>query len=59
MTETWAEKTKREIAETLATIKRDVAAGLSPTDAINKSAHTAETYEAALKAYGLKPVIPD
>jgi uncharacterized protein YoaH (UPF0181 family) len=59
MTETWHQRTEREIAETLPKIRRLVAEGMSPTDAINRSAHTAETYSAALKEYNLKPVIPD
>lgn len=59
MTENWSQRTKREIAETLAVVKEQVASGMAPTDAINRSAHTAETYSAALKEYGLSPVIPD
>lgn len=55
----WWERTEKETKETLALIERDVASGVPPTDAINRNAHTAETYSAALKQYGLKPVIPD
>ena len=59
MTENWSQRTEREIAETLPKIRRLVAEGMSPTDAINRSAHTAETYSAALREYNLRPVIPD
>lgn len=59
MKETWPQRTAREISETLTTIRTQVANGMSPTDAINRSAHTAETYAAALREYNLKPVIPD
>jgi hypothetical protein len=59
MTESYMDRVDREIRETMPRIQRDVASGLSPTDAINRNAHTTETYAHALKAYGLKPVIPD
>lgn len=59
MTETWHERTEREIKETHATVQRLVSEGMSPTDAINRTAHTAETYSAMLQEYNLKPVIPD
>jgi hypothetical protein len=58
-TESWSERTDREIEETLTIVARDVAEGMTPTDAINRNARTAETYAAALKQYGLRPVIPD
>lgn len=57
--ENWSQRTNREIKETLATVRTKVASGITPTDAINQSAHTAEAYSAALKEYGLRPVIPD
>lgn len=59
MTENWSQRTEREIAETLPKIRHLVAEGVSPTDAINRTAHTAETYSAALREYNLRPVIPD
>lgn len=59
MKENWSQRTDREIKETLAKVRNDVAAGMDPVDAINRSAHTAETYSAALKQYNLRPVIPD
>lgn len=59
MMETWIERTKREIDETLFRIENEVAAGRDVTDAINANAHTAETYAAALNKYHLKPIIPD
>lgn len=55
----WSRRTQREITETLSKIRRLVAEGMSPTDAINRTAHTAETYSAALREYNLRPVIPD
>lgn len=59
MTENWSQRTEREIAETLPKIRRLVEEGMSPTDAINRTAHTTETYLAALREYNLRPVIPD
>lgn len=55
----YMERAKRETEETLERVRRDVVGGISPTDSINRHAHTAESYSAALKEYGLKPVIPD
>lgn len=59
MTENWSQRTEREIAETLPKIRRLVAEGMDPVDAINRTAHTTETYSAALREYNLRPVIPD
>jgi len=55
----WWERMEKETKETLARVERAVASGMSPTEAINHNAHTAESYSAALKEYGLKPEIPD
>lgn len=57
--ENYMERVKRETKETAVSVRRAIAEGLTPTDAINKHAHTAETYSAMLKEYNLKPVIPD
>lgn len=58
-TMSYMERAERETKETLDRVRRYVSEGMSPTDAINRNAHTAESYSAALKEYGLKPVIPD
>lgn len=55
----YMERAEKETKETLERVRRAVSDGMSPTDAINRNAHTAESYSAALKAYGLKPDIPD
>lgn len=56
---TYMEKAAEDTRQAFVGIRRDIASGYSPTDAINRNAHTAESYAAALKEYGLKPVIPD
>ena len=55
----YMEQVAEAIETTSAAVKRDVEAGMDLTDAINRNAHTAETYAAMLKNYNLKPVIPD
>lgn len=55
----YMERAEKETKETLDRVRRAVSDGMSPTDAINRHAHTAMSYSAALKEYGLKPVIPD
>ena len=56
---TYAEKSKSDTAATLERIKLAVSHGMTPEMAVNQNAHTAESYAAALRAYGLTPVIPD
>lgn len=55
----YAEKSKAETEATMERIKLAVSRGMTPETAVNQNAHTAESYSAALKAYGLTPVIPD
>lgn len=55
----YMERAEKETKETLARVREAISEGLSPTDAINRHAHTTESYAAALKEYDLKPVIPD
>jgi hypothetical protein len=55
----YMERAEKETKETLERVRRAVSNGMSPTDAINRNAHTAESYSTALKEYGLKPDIPD
>lgn len=55
----WHEHTQKEIVETDRRVLAAVADGLTPTDAINREAHTTEAYSAMLKKYDLSPVIPD
>jgi len=55
----YMDRAERETKETMQRVRKAVSDGLSPTEAINRNAHTAESYSAALKEYGLKPVIPD
>lgn len=56
---TYMDRAERETKETMQRVRRGVSDGLSPTEAINRNAHTAESYSAALREYGLKPDIPD
>lgn len=55
----YMDRAERETRETMQRVRKAVSDGLSPTEAINRNAHTAESYSAALKEYGLKPDIPD
>lgn len=55
----YAQRAEKETKEAMDRVGRAVSSGMSPTDAINRNAHTAESYSAALKAYGLKADIPD
>lgn len=55
----YMEHAKQETKETMERVRKAVVSGMSPTEAINHNAHTAESYLAALKEYGLKPDIPD
>lgn len=55
----YMDRAERETKETMQRVRKAVNDGLSPTEAINRNAHTAESYSAALKEYGLKPDIPD
>lgn len=55
----YMERAEKETKETMERVRKAVGGGMSPTEAINRNAHTAESYSAALKEYGLKPVIPD
>lgn len=55
----YAQQAEKETKEAMERVGRAVSGGMSPTEAINRNAHTAESYSAALKAYGLKPEIPD
>lgn len=59
MSDYWV-RTQKDIEDTRRKVSRSVAVeGLSPVEAINRNAHTAESYSAMLKDYGLKPDIPD
>lgn len=55
----YMDRAERETKETMQRVRKAVSDGLSPTEAINRNAHTAESYSAALKEYGLNPDIPD
>ena len=55
----YMKKVEEDIAQADRLVARAVEAGSSPTDAINRHAHTAESYAAMLKKYDLKPTIPD
>lgn len=55
----WYNNTRKEMEETGRRVRAAIAEGLSPTDAINMHAHTAESYAACLKEHNLKPVITD
>jgi hypothetical protein len=55
----YMERAELETKETMERVRKAVSGGMSPTNAINRNAHTAESYSAALKEYGLKPDIPD
>lgn len=55
----YMEQAERETKETLTRVRKAVNEGMSPTEAINHNAHTAKSYSAALKEYGLSPEIPD
>lgn len=55
----YMDRAAEETRQTLIRVRRAVYDGYSPAEAINRNAHTNESYSAALKEYGLKPDIPD
>jgi hypothetical protein len=57
--ETYMQRVTREIQIAAFRVREDVSNGMTPGDAIKKNCHTAETYNAMMKEYNLKPVIPD
>jgi hypothetical protein len=59
MTDSWMDQSNHETKATLERVRKEVGRGATPEDAINKNAHTAESYAAALREYNLSPVIPD
>lgn len=49
----------RDIEYKLQQVRDAIATGADPVNAINRNCNTGESYAAALKEHGLRPVIPD
>ena len=53
------QETKATASGNLPIVRRKIAEGLSPTDAINSTCTEINSYNEAMKEHGLTPVVPD
>lgn len=56
---TYQEYAQERIKETMPKIERAIQSGMSVTDAINRNASDNDSYNHALRHYGLKPHLHD